>query len=153
MSKFKNIKISNADLPKTFICLNDRANYDWMRHWEANWYVAINRRYSIFWKHYDELYNLINVHWGLTFWESLANCKEHFPHIFKTYTELEWTSEDDDVFIYGFDTMHSWDNEVNWSKENVEKETKYLQKQMLSFYIVNDNDNETENTTRWDLQS
>lgn len=140
MSKFKNIKIGNSDLPKPFICLNDRANYDWMKHGEANWYVAINRRYSIFWKDYNELCDLIDVHWGLTFWESLAECKEHFPHVFKTYMELEWTSEDDDVFIYGFDTMHSWDNEVNWSKENVEKETKYLQKQMLSFYIVNDND-------------
>ena len=135
MSKYVNIKIGNSDLPRTFICLNDRANYDWMRHGEANWYVAINRRYSIFWKDYNELYNLIDVHWWLTFWESLAECKEHFPHVFKTYMELEWTSEDDDVFIYGFDTMHSWDNEVNWSKENVEKETKYLQKQMLQFYV------------------
>lgn len=135
MSKRLNIKISKANLPRPFIIMNDRMDKDRRDHGEANGYVAISKRYSCYWKDYNELYKDIDVHWGLTFGESLAECKEHFPHVYNTYMQLEWTHDSDDVRIFGFDTAHAWDTKAEWNKDAVERETSYLQKQMLQFYV------------------
>ena len=137
MSNYVNIKVSNADLPKPFISLNDWMDCDRRDHWEANGYCAINKRYSLYWKSYneEEVYRGIDVHWWLTFSESLKDCKEHFPHVYKTYLEQPWTHEDDDVRIFWFDTAHAWDTKAERDKDAVEREARYLQKQLLQFYV------------------
>lgn len=142
MNRYLNIKINNADLPKPFIISNEwmdesRAKY---HHWEANGYCAINKRYSCYWKHYNDIYNKIDIHWWLTFSESLANCKEEFPTVYEEYLKLPWTHNDDAVWIFWFDTAHQWDNPIDWSVEAVEREAKYLQKQLLQFYVPTQED-------------
>ena len=136
MSNYVNIKVSNADLPRPFIVMNTRMDKDRRDHGEANGYVAVNKRYSVFWKSYqeEELYRL-DVHWGLTFSESLTECKEEHPHIHDAYMQLEWTHADDDVRIFWFDTAHPWDTKAERDKDAVEREARYLQKQLLQFYI------------------
>lgn len=137
MTKYLNIKISIADLPKKFTISNE-----WMdesrakdHHGDANWYVAVTSRYSCYWKHYNDIYSKIDIHWGLTFSQSLKDCKEEFPSVYEAYLKLPNTHNDDAVRIFGFDTAHQWDNPVDWSKDAVERETSYLQKQMLQFYV------------------
>ena len=137
MSKRLNIKISTSDLPKAFTISNE-----WMdesrakdHHWEANGYVAVTSRYSCYWKHYNDIYNEIDIHGWLTFSQSLSECKEEFPHVYEEYLKQPWTHDNDAVRIFGFDTAHWWDNPVDWSKDAVERETAYLQKQMLQFYV------------------
>lgn len=137
MTKYLNIKIGNSDLPKPFIISNEwmdesRAKY---HHGEANWYVAVTPRYSCYWKHYNDIYSKIDIHWGLTFSQSLQDCKEEFPSVYEAYLQLPNTSPDDAVWIFWFDTAHQWDNPVDWSMDAVERETSYLQKQMLQFYV------------------
>lgn len=137
MTKPVTIKISLSDLPKKFTITNEwmdesRAKY---HHWEANGYVAVTPRYSCYWKHYNKIYSKIEIHWGLTFSQSLQDCKEEFPHVYEEYLKLPNTSTGDDVRIFGFDTAHQWDNPVDWSMDAVERETSYLQKQMLQFYV------------------
>lgn len=160
MSNYVNIKISNADLPKPFIVMNDRMDKrisndipeehrHLFNHWEANGYCAVNRKYACYWQDYNRLcrhdpddkqnplmnFETIDIHWGLTFGESLAECKKHFPHIYNAYLQLEGTSSKDDVYIFGFDTHHYGDNESDRSKEAVEAEARRLAKQMLSYYV------------------
>lgn len=152
MSKFKNIKIGISDLPKAFTVSNDWMDKAWYftSHGEANWYVAINKKYAAYWHDYNDLcrhmssennplseYKEVEVHGWLTFGSHLSKIKWEIK---KAYLELEWTSEDDDVRIYWFDTNHYWDNAWTWTTKRVEEEAKWLAKQMLSFYIVNDND-------------
>lgn len=131
------IKILNKDLPKTFTISNDRMDESRAKyhHGKANWYVAVTPRYSCYWKHYNDIYSKIDIHWGLTFSQSLAECKEEFPSVYEAYLKLPNTSADDAVWIFWFDTAHQWDNPIDWSVEAVEKEVKYLQKQMLQFYV------------------
>lgn len=137
MAKYLNIKINTSDLPKAFTISNERMDESRAKyhHWEANGYVAVSSRYSCYWKHYNDIYNKIDIHWGLTFSQSLAECKEEFPSVYEEYLKQPCTSADDDVRIFGFDTAHQWDNPVDWSKDAVERETAYLQKQMLQFYV------------------
>ena len=135
MSNRVNIKISNADLPKPFIVMNEWMNKDRVRHGEANGYCAVSKRYSCYGKNYNDMYHDIDIHWGLTFSQSLADCKEWFPHIYNAYLQLEGTHDTDEVRIFGFDTAHPWDNESERSKEAVEREARFLQKQLLSFYV------------------
>ena len=137
MTKYLNIKVSIADLPKKFTISNEwmdesRAKY---HHGKANWYVAVTPRYSCYWKHYNDIYSKIDIHGWLTFSQSLAECKEEFPSVYEEYLKQPWTHDDDDVRIFGFDTAHQWDNPVDRSMDAVERETSYLQKQMLQFYV------------------
>ena len=134
MSNYVNVKISIADLPKPFIIMNDWMN-NFRRHGEANGYCAVSQRYSCYGKDYNDLYHDIDIHWGLTFWQSLASCKEEFQHVYNAYLQLEGTHDTDDVRIFWFDTAHPWDDSDERSKEAVEREARYLQKQLLSFYV------------------
>lgn len=141
MSNYVNIKISKADLPIPFIITNERMDKDRPHdHWQANGYCAINKRYSLYWKSYseEEVYRGIDVHWWLTFSEYLKDCKEHFPHVYEAYLKQPNTSKDDDVRIFWFDTAHAWDTKAERTKEAVEREARFLQKQLLSFYVPTD---------------
>ena len=132
---YVNIKISNADLPKPFIVMNDWMNKDRIRHGEANGYCAVSKKYSCYGKNYNDMYHDIDIHGWLTLSESLADCKEWFPHIYNAYLQLEWTHADDDVRIFWFDTAHPWDTKAERDKDAVEREARYLQKQLLQFYV------------------
>lgn len=133
MSNYVNIKVSNADLPKPFIVMNDWMD-DYIPHWEANGYCAINRKYDVYGEDYmsERLYHAIDVHWWLTYGELLSKA---WPLIKNAYLQLEWTHKDDDVRIFGFDTNHYWDNAWTRDKDAVEREARYLQKQLLQFYV------------------
>lgn len=90
-------------------------------HWAANGYVAVDPSNKNYWKDYNNI--SIEVHGWLTYGKHLSKV---WSLIKKAYLELPGTSEDDDVWIYGFDTNHYWDNR---SIERVEKETNYLAEQ------------------------
>lgn len=150
------IILSMVKQPKPFIVMND-----WMdkkldaacvsdsvrnllySHWVANGYVAVTREYRCYWMDYMKLswpeivddnpdidYDPIDVHGWLTFGEHLSKVG---PLIKNAYLQLEWTSEDDDVWIFGFDTNHYGDNQVTQNKAYVEKEAENLASQMLQF--------------------
>lgn len=137
MSNYVNIKISKADLPIPFIITNERMDKDRPHdHWQANGYCAINKKYSVYWHDYTHVD--IDIHWGLTFAESLNQCEIDFPHVYEAYLKQPNTSKDDEVRIFGFDTAHAWDTKAERTKEAVEGEARFLQKQLLSFYVPTD---------------
>lgn len=88
-----------------------------MDTWECNGYVVIKKWHPRYWLNYFDI--PVSVHWWLTFSEFWKNIKDR---------GVEWIQDDD--YIIWFDTAHLWDNRVNWSKKNVEKETKKLLKQV-----------------------
>jgi len=113
------------------------------QHWAANGYVAVDKSYKCYGKNYNDLcysydrkdksldkYETINVHGWLTFGEHLSTC---WGHIKKVYLELPGTTEDDDVWIFGFDTNHYWDKQSEWTIEKVKEETEGLAKQMEQY--------------------
>ena len=63
----------------------------------------------------------INVHGGITFSNSVTSLKKAPSYIPKDY------------WVFGFDTAHAGDNQINWTKENVQKETKKFKKQLKKF--------------------
>ena len=142
MTKYYNIKISNADLPKPFIVSNARMDEQrsWKEHGEANWYCAVNEKYSCYGKDYRKLCRDIDVHWWLTFAESLSGCKEEFSDIYNAYLKLEGTKPTDKVWIFGFDTRHHGDSKEERSTEAVEREARSLQRQLLSDYVPTQED-------------
>jgi hypothetical protein len=55
---------------------------------------------------------LIDIHGGITFAEKCSYLKDPPKRIPKNY------------WVFGFDTAHAGDHMFNWTKENVQKETK-----------------------------
>lgn len=143
MSDYVNVKIPINDIPKWFVVANEqRLNNDTLdfiqdkykhmyQNWEANWYVSINDNHPYYGLDYDtvdrELIDKANfyVHWWLTFGEHLSKCPEHIK---KAYLKLEWTSEDDNVYIYWFDTFHLHDTPEEWPMDKVIEHTQWLRK-------------------------
>ena len=115
---------------KTFILNNDRADYDRLTHWEANGYVVINKEHPYYWKEAWQIERDLDVHWWVTFSNTLKKCNEKFSRIYEEYLKLEWTSEDDEVTIIWFDTLHYWDTKEEWNKEAVKKEAEILAEQL-----------------------
>jgi len=112
-------------------------------HWAANGYVAVDKSYKCYWKNNNDLcwpelvednpdidYDPIDIHGWLTFGQHLSTV---WGYIKKAYLELPGTSENDDVWIFGFDTNHYWDNQSEWTVEKVREETEHLAKQMEQF--------------------
>lgn len=98
---------------------------------EANGYVAIPPEHSLYGKIYDDVD--VSVHGGLTCGAPFCKICDEWRH----YIEL---IDDDiciipeDYYVLGFDTMHFGDNSINWSRENVIKETLRLKKQLEALY-------------------
>ena len=63
----------------------------------------------------------INVHGGITLSKPADNMKRLPSIIPKNY------------WIFGFDTAHAGDDQINWTKEDVRKETKKFKKQLENF--------------------
>lgn len=126
----------------SFTVENKWLNISWDHGW-GNGYVAIPPEHPLYGKHYNDkihlkngnkvrfngnyigllvascekendvfpLSLLINVHCGITFSDSVNSMKYAPSHIPKDY------------WVFGFDTAHAGDNQTNWSKEKVRKET------------------------------
>ena len=63
----------------------------------------------------------INVHRGITFSQPIEALKNPPSNIPKDY------------WVFGFDTAHAGDHQFNWTKENVQKETRKFKKQLENF--------------------
>ena len=98
-----------------------------------NGYVVVDKTYSIYGEEYDRL--PLDVHWGLTFGCSLEECKKDFPHIYEKYLSIDWTSEEDDVWIYWFDTVHYGDEPYERDKVRVSVEIHNLIEQIEKYKI------------------
>ena len=88
----------------------------------GNGYVILPKNHKWNGKDYDELNEIINVHYGLTFAEKADNLinDTHWPEI---------TEDDKSGWVIGFDTAHMGDDLDKWPKSEVEKETLRLKKQ------------------------
>ena len=92
--------------------------YEGQRHWWWNGYVAVPKCHPYYWINYttadDELIDFTGffVHWGLTFGSHLSRCPKEL--IQQYIDDCNWTP-DDDMWIFGYDTMHSWDTNQEWS--------------------------------------
>lgn len=75
----------------------------------GNGYVGVKRGHPLYGKHYTDVN--VQVHGGLTFSD-------------------QETINGEDYWIFGFDTVHHRDNEVNWSEDHVQKETYNLLKEL-----------------------
>lgn len=115
---------------KTFILDNDRATDRGRDHWRANGYAVVNKDHPYYWKEVRQIERYLDVHWWVTFSNTLKQCKEKFSRIYEEYLKLEWTSEDDEVTIIWFDTFHYWDTKEEWDKEAVRKEAEILAEQL-----------------------
>lgn len=94
-----------------------RSDYGW-----GNGYVALPKEHPYYGVDYEEI--PVEVHGGLTYAEDgnsmlNRNIQDQFPSDFLK-----------GCWIIGFDTCHGGDNSENWSKENVEIETKKLRDQL-----------------------
>lgn len=103
-------------------------------HGWGNGYVAISKEHCCFGADYDKIYDLIEVHGGLTFGrnakEFLINdfAKEYPFEFLNDTTDIDWS----DYWVFGFDTCHCCDDMINCSKYFVIEETLSLQKQLES---------------------
>jgi len=81
----------------------------------ANGYVAVPPEHPFHGCHYDDANDTIHIHGGLTFSSSVADIKKH-PE-WKEHTEcIGFESLDeipDDYYVFGFDTMHWGDGELD----------------------------------------
>ena len=104
---------------------NDWFNSSIPRHGEYNGYVAVpptNRYHGKSWAEMDEY---VDVHGGMTFSEPA----------YKPFTnEVEFITDNteigDDWWIFGFDTLHPYDNGQNWNRDAVIEETLRLKQQL-----------------------
>jgi hypothetical protein len=80
----------------------------------GNGYVILPKDHPYYGMHYDEI--PVNVHGGLTYSEKGSDN----PNI----------SQDEDVWVVGFDTAHLNDNLHNWDEDAVNKETARLLAQL-----------------------
>jgi hypothetical protein len=87
----------------------------------GNGYVVISEGHPMHGKHYDEI--PVEVNGGLTYAESVSNMgRENWPELPEGVNDNDW--------VVGFDTAHSWDTLSRWPKEKVERETKRLRLQL-----------------------
>ena len=136
MSNYVNVKIPNEVIPKWFVVKNDWMNDKFITsHGEANWYVAITKEHPYYevdyWTVDKELIDKADfaVHWWLTYGEHLSKA---WPLIKEAYLKLEWTSADDDMWIFGFDTNHIHDRLDNWPMDKVIEHTQRLRRAFFS---------------------
>lgn len=92
----------------------------------ANGYVAVSPEHSMHGKNYNDVD--VDVHCGLTFGADARTVKE-----WKDIECLGFDSIDevpDDYWVFGFDTMHCYDNLQTCNKEWCIEETLRLKKQL-----------------------
>lgn len=128
-----------------FIILNDWFKGIGVEHGTHNGYVAVPPTNKYWGKSYDDLSN-IKVHGGLTYSEPVTLSETTFVSKRKIKPEcvgkrtalldndLEFITEnteiEDDWWIFGFDTFHFGDNQIDCDKEYVTQETISLMEQL-----------------------
>lgn len=93
----------------------------------ANGYVAVPPEHPWYGKSYDDIYDEIEIHGGLTFHGTSDSCCN--------FKNLETIDDDTNTiplgwWVFGFDTLHWGDNLENWSKERCIEETLNLKRQL-----------------------
>ena len=91
----------------------------------ANGYVAVPPEHPYHGKSYDK--PLVDVHGGLTFDASAKEVNERWESIEFIGDETELP---DDYWVFGFDTLHCYDNITNWPRERCVEETIKLKEQL-----------------------
>ena len=84
-----------------FVCLSFKIERGW-----GNGYIGLPSWHPYYKIDYDSI--PVSCHGGLTFGQ---------------------LDEDEDLWVIGFDTAHSGDNKIRWSKSAVEKECKHIEEQ------------------------
>lgn len=96
----------------------------------ANGYVAVPPGHPLHGKHYDEANEVIDIHGGLTFSESVEEIKADG---WRDETECIGFDNFDDIpkdyWVFGFDTMH-YNDGSHLNREWCIKETKNLLEQL-----------------------
>lgn len=120
---------------------------DFINHGTHNGYVAIPPTNKYHGLSYSELYDIINVHGGLTYSEPVINGKKTFTAEIEYLPEYvgkrnyiltnakfitDNTEIKDDWWIFGFDTFHYGDNPTDHDENFVINETKNLMNQLIS---------------------
>lgn len=95
----------------------------------ANGYVAVPPEHPYHGKNYDDV--PAEIHGDLTF---DASAKEINNAISGNWRNLEFIGEEkelpDDYWVFGFDTLHCYDNITNWPRERCVEETLRLKEQL-----------------------
>lgn len=95
----------------------------------ANGYVAVPLEHPYHGVGYDK--PIVDIHGGLTF---DASEKEINNCISGNWSNIEFIGEEtslpDDYWVFGFDTMHCYDNITNWPRERCVEETLRLKEQL-----------------------
>ena len=97
----------------------------------GNGYVLIpegNKLFGMFFDDINKQYS-INVHGGLTFSKLLT--ERHRELLGENAIDGNLIPNDIAFWMIGFDTCHIFDNKSNWSRDDVENETRELLKQVL----------------------
>lgn len=93
----------------------------------ANGYVAVPPEHPWYGKSYDEVEDKIDIHGGLTFSAKTDECCG--------WNDIETIDDDSNLiplgwWVFGFDTLHAYDNLENWPKERCIEETLNLKRQL-----------------------
>ncbi len=110
-----------------FIKSNDWATL--IPHGTHNGYVAVPPTNRYYGKELSELDEIIDVHGGLTLSEIVTQ-KLRAQIIDKSKFLTENTDIGDDWWVFGSDTFHLEDTEINCNRDYVVQETLFLQKQL-----------------------
>src|SRR5690606_28196428 len=95
----------------------------------GNGYVAVHRNHPDFGKDYNDI--PVDVHYGLTYGAPLGvMATKHLKTVMNAFGSDEILNEND-WWVFGFDTSHYQDDKLSWPKERVENETKYLELQFI----------------------
>lgn len=100
--------------------VNDNGGY-------ANGYVAVPPEHPWYGKSYEEVEDKIGIHGGLTFHAKSDECC--------AWDDIETINDDSNLiplgwWVFGFDTIHAYDNLDNWNKEKCIAETLRLKEQL-----------------------
>lgn len=91
----------------------------------ANGYVAVPPEHPWYKKSVEE--DALDVHGGITFYGTSDRCCD--------WENIETIDDDTNLlplgwWVFGFDTLHAYDNLENWSKERCIEETLNLKRQL-----------------------
>lgn len=112
--------------------LNSTRNNDLRQHGYdagyANGYVAVPPEHPAYGKHFDDMYDLISIHGGLTFSVESDGCAKYWKNV--EILNKEFKKIPKGWWVFGFDTLHCWDTEYNCNREYCIDETLNLKKQL-----------------------
>lgn len=112
----KAIVRENTWLPREVEGLSFKMDFGW-----GNGYVLIPEDHGLYKYHYDIINKYVDVHGGLTYSDLVDE---------KMIKLFNLEEEDLNKWMVGFDTCHWEDTLLRWPKEEVQRETDNLAKQL-----------------------